>query len=219
MRELPCPPTALDLPVTQIIRYVAQWYFLSGNITHRNSPSLTLPLSLISLHDAAFKAHDTYKVLATLHRKMNGTGWPRRGGWDSYLVRRSRVELDGGRVYGIKSKDGRVELLVLSCNKVYGRIPPTIARLESLKCINLSDNHISGPIPVELGSLLQLQTLQLQGNNLRGIYVRATLFHHLGIVQRSRLCSMMEPRPPVGTRSGRHWVSLPCEVASPVIAG
>lgn len=56
----------------------------------------------------------------------------------------------------------------MSANSVCGRIPPTIARLESLKYINLSDNHISGPIPVELGSLLQLQTIQLQGNNLRG---------------------------------------------------
>lgn len=114
------------------------------------------------------KAHATYKVLATLHRRMNGSGWPRRGGWGSYLVRRSQAELDEGRVYGVKSKEGAVELLVLSSNNVCGRIPPIIAKLESLKCINLSDNHISGPIPVELGLLLQLQTLQLQGNNLRG---------------------------------------------------
>lgn len=102
---------------------------------------------------------------------MNGTGWPRRGGWDSYLVRRSRAELDEGRVYGVRSKEGSVEYLILSSNNVCGRIPPTIARLESLKCINLSDNHISGTIPVELGLLLQLQTLQLQGNNLRGTIV------------------------------------------------
>lgn len=114
------------------------------------------------------KAHDTYKVLATMHRRMNGTGWPRRGGWDSYLVRRSRAELDEGRVYGVTSKEGSVEQVVLSSNNVCGRIPPIVARLEAIKCINLSDNHISGPIPVELGLLLQLQTLQLQGNNLRG---------------------------------------------------
>lgn len=83
------------------------------------------------------------------------------------------MELDEGRVYGIKSKEGRVELLLMSSNNVCGRIIPTIARLESLKCINLSDNHLSGPIPVELGSLLQLHNLQLQGNNLRGVFVQA----------------------------------------------
>lgn len=99
---------------------------------------------------------------------MNGMGWPRRGGWGSYLIRKSRAELDDGRVYGVKSKEGSVELLVLSSNNVCGRIPAIIARLASLKCINLSDNHLSGPIPAELGLLLQLQTLQLQGNNLRG---------------------------------------------------
>eukprot|EP00903_Cladosiphon_okamuranus_P022077 g20303.t2 len=131
------------------------------------SPATKMSRKYLKLFAPSNSAHDTYKVLATVHRRMNGTGWPRRGGWDSYLVRRSRMELDEGRVYGIRSKEGRVELLVLSSNNVCGRIPPTIARLESLKCINLSDNHMSGPIPVELGSLLQLQTLQLQGNNLR----------------------------------------------------
>ena len=99
---------------------------------------------------------------------MNGTGWPRRGGWDSYLVRKSRAELDDGRVYGVKAKEGSVELLVLSSNNVCGRIPVEIARLSSLTGLDLSNNHISGPIPAELGLLLQLQTLQLQGNNLRG---------------------------------------------------
>lgn len=100
---------------------------------------------------------------------MNGTGWPRRGGWDSYLVRKSRSELDDGRVYGVKSKEGSVEVLVLSSNNVCSRILPEIARLSTLKHINLSDNHISGPIPAELGLLLQLETLHLEGNNLRGI--------------------------------------------------
>lgn len=133
-----------------------------------------------------FKAHNTYKVLATMHRRMNGTGWPRRGGWDSYLVRRSQAELDQGRVYGIKSKEGRVEHLVLSSNNVCGRIPPILAKLESLRGVNLSDNHISGPIPVELGLLLQLQMLQLHGNNLRGgmgvllaVHRVPTSWHHL----------------------------------------
>ncbi|CAM9494503.1 unnamed protein product, partial [Ectocarpus fasciculatus] len=131
------------------------------------SPATKISRKYLKLFAPSNSAHDTYKVLATLHRQMNGTGWPRRGGWDSYLVRRSRAELDEGRVYGVRSKEGSVEYLILSSNNVCGRIPPTIARLESLKCINLSDNHISGTIPVELGLLLQLQTLQLQGNNLR----------------------------------------------------
>lgn len=116
----------------------------------------------------SIQARDTYQVLAALHRRMNGIGWPRRGGWGSYLIRKSQAELDEGRVYGVKSQSGSVELLMLSSNNVRGRIPAMIARLGSLKCINFSDNHISGPIPAELGLLLQLQTLQLQGNNLRG---------------------------------------------------
>ncbi|CAM9121074.1 unnamed protein product, partial [Scytosiphon promiscuus] len=131
------------------------------------SPATKISRKYLKLFAPSNSAHATYKALATLHRRMNGTGWPRRGGWGSYLVRRSQAELDEGRVYGVKSKEGAVELLVLSSNNVCGRIPPIIAKLESLKCINLSDNHISGPIPVELGLLLQLQTLQLQGNNLR----------------------------------------------------
>lgn len=72
-------------------------------------------------------------------------------------------------MYGVKAKDGSVELLMLASNNVCGRIPASLARLESLKCINLANNHISGPIPAELGLLLQLQTLQLHGNNLRGV--------------------------------------------------
>lgn len=99
---------------------------------------------------------------------MNGQGWQRRGGWGSYLIRKSQAELDEGRVYGVKSKDGSVELIMLASNTVCGRIPAILARLTTLKCINFADNHITGPIPAELGLLLQLQTLQLQGNNLRG---------------------------------------------------
>lgn len=125
--------------------------------------------NFLILYLTTFQAHETHRILASIHRRMNGTGWSRRGGWDSYLVRKSRSELDDGRVYGVKSKEGRVEVLVLSSNNVCSRIPPEIARLSSLKHINLSDNHISGPIPAELGLLLQLETLQLEGNNLRGM--------------------------------------------------
>ncbi|CAM9557081.1 unnamed protein product, partial [Sphacelaria rigidula] len=120
------------------------------------------------LFSAAQSANDTFPVLAAVHKRMNGQGWQRRGGWGSYLVRKSQAELDDGRVYGVKSTDGIVEILTLSSNGVCGHIPPIIAKLGSLKCINLSQNHISGPIPSELGSLLQLRTVQLQGNNLRG---------------------------------------------------
>lgn len=124
---------------------------------------------------------------------MNGTGWARRGGWGSYLIRKSRAELDAGRVYGITSVEGSVRALVLSCNNVCGRIPASIARLESLKCINFSDNHISGSIPAELGLLLQLHTLQLQRNNLRG---EASLVPGIVVSFRSSMFPI-ERRPPL----------------------
>lgn len=114
------------------------------------------------------QAQDSYLVLACVHKQMNGQGWHRRGGWGSYLVRKSQAELNGGRVYGVKSDNGVVESLLLNSNNMRGRIPPILARLGSLKSMNFADNHITGPIPAELGLLLQLRALNLHGNKLRG---------------------------------------------------
>ncbi|XP_039169171.1 putative receptor-like protein kinase At3g47110 [Eucalyptus grandis] len=58
--------------------------------------------------------------------------------------------------------------LLLSGNRIRGRIPEVIANLFSLHLLSMDDNMITGNIPMSIGRLSNLQSLSLGQNNLTG---------------------------------------------------
>ncbi|XP_057464294.1 receptor-like protein 51 [Actinidia eriantha] len=56
----------------------------------------------------------------------------------------------------------------LSNNKLVGKIPTSLTRLENLLVLNLSSNQLIGEVPTSIGDLLSLQNLSLSSNSLSG---------------------------------------------------
>ncbi|KAM7268472.1 hypothetical protein ACFE04_010638 [Oxalis oulophora] len=56
----------------------------------------------------------------------------------------------------------------LSCNKLFGEIPPQLGNLSSILVLNLSHNNLSGPIPSTFGNLMTVESLDLSNNYLNG---------------------------------------------------
>ncbi|XP_015692370.1 probable LRR receptor-like serine/threonine-protein kinase At3g47570 [Oryza brachyantha] len=69
-----------------------------------------------------------------------------------------------------------LQFLGLTGNKLYGRIPASLANISSLSSILLGQNMLSGLIPESLGQITNLSTLDLSINKLSG-YVPATLYN------------------------------------------
>ncbi|XP_062095929.1 receptor-like protein 51 [Humulus lupulus] len=59
-------------------------------------------------------------------------------------------------------------LIDFSGNKLRGRIPSSINRLENLLTLNLSSNTFNGEIPTTIGDLISLKNLSLASNSLSG---------------------------------------------------
>lgn len=61
-----------------------------------------------------------------------------------------------------------LSILSLSCNKFYGSIPDSIAKISKLQQLSLSYNKFSGTIPSSIGSLRKLRRLRLSFNHFDG---------------------------------------------------
>jgi len=61
-----------------------------------------------------------------------------------------------GEWFGVRtdSTTGRVTRLVLPANKLTGRLPAELGRLDALEVLSLRENDLTGPIPPELGTHL-----------------------------------------------------------------
>ncbi|XP_076886226.1 receptor-like protein EIX2 [Bidens hawaiensis] len=57
----------------------------------------------------------------------------------------------------------------LSSNKLVGRIPEALTKLEALIGLNLSSNNFSGSIPKDIGDMKSLFSLDLSANELSGV--------------------------------------------------
>ncbi|XP_052202108.1 receptor-like protein 51 [Diospyros lotus] len=56
----------------------------------------------------------------------------------------------------------------LAGNKLRGKIPSSLTRLENLQFLNLSSNELEGEMPSSFGDLLSLQNVSLASNSLSG---------------------------------------------------
>ncbi|EXB53497.1 hypothetical protein L484_005927 [Morus notabilis] len=84
-----------------------------------------------------------------------------------------RVVLTGNRVYGripdIVGDLVNLEELTLSRNQLSGEIPLSLARLKNLKVLDLSHNFLSGKVPPSMGiNQSELLKLDLSSNGLSG---------------------------------------------------
>ncbi|KAM1702919.1 hypothetical protein ACFX1Q_028226 [Malus domestica] len=61
-----------------------------------------------------------------------------------------------------------LKVLSLVSLRLWGPLPPSLARLSSLEILNLTSNYLSGAIPPHISSLVNLQTLILDRNNFTG---------------------------------------------------
>ncbi|GKV51209.1 hypothetical protein SLEP1_g57878 [Rubroshorea leprosula] len=67
-----------------------------------------------------------------------------------------------------KKHQGRVTVLNLASQKLFGSIAPHIGNLSFLREVNLSSNSFTGEIPPQIGRLLRLRYLDLDYNNFQG---------------------------------------------------
>ncbi|KAA8533293.1 hypothetical protein F0562_033175 [Nyssa sinensis] len=61
-----------------------------------------------------------------------------------------------------------VNIINLSSNNLWGKIPEELTNLSTLGTLNLSRNHLTGSIPEKIGGLQRLETLDLSSNHLSG---------------------------------------------------
>eukprot|EP00438_Fugacium_kawagutii_P036845 Skav204455 [mRNA] locus=scaffold1298:375227:378917:+ [translate_table: standard] len=64
--------------------------------------------------------------------------------------------------------DGQIVALHLPAQRLSGKIPPELGKLQSLERLILSSNRLTGEIPPELGQLKKLSELDLRHNRLTG---------------------------------------------------
>ena len=119
-----------------------------------------LPLTLEILGAAlALPAHAVQAneadslVLAELYRATDGDHWHDRAGW---------LQAPVADWAGITlNRDGRVDSIDLSYNRLHGFIPPALGQLEDLAKLDLFHNKLHGPMPRELSRLTSLRVLRL----------------------------------------------------------
>ena len=84
------------------------------------------------------------EALVALYNATDGENWDESNNWLS--------DLPLGEWHGVTTnRDGRVTLLGLGTNYLYGEIPAELGSLSNLTALDLTTNYLSGEIPAELG--------------------------------------------------------------------
>ena len=100
-------------------------------------------------------------ALVVLYNATDGPNWANNGDWLSDRPLREW--------FGVfPDRDGRVQYLDLSWNRLSGEIPAELGNLASLETLYLRENDLSGEIPPQLGNLSNLKVLSLNSNRLSG---------------------------------------------------
>ncbi|MGE5341218.1 MAG: leucine-rich repeat domain-containing protein [Candidatus Omnitrophota bacterium] len=109
-------------------------------------------------------------ALIALYHNTNGDGWINKSGWKTPPLDTDGFARPGteGSWYGVTLSGNHVRLLVLPSNRLVGKIPQELGRLEYLKELVLNNNQLSKTIPYQLSNLGQLTRLCLQYNKLSG---------------------------------------------------
>ena len=111
-------------------------------------------------------------ILVALYEATDGPNWINSENWltDAPLGVWHGVTTDAfGRVVSLDLAgrwDREAERVVE--HGLFGKIPPALGNLTSLRELNLRRNDLTGPIPPELGNLTSLEELHLDGNDLTG---------------------------------------------------
>lgn len=100
-------------------------------------------------------------------------GWKNKVGWDREEVSRMHLEArrffeDISNWFGVGVENGRISHLRLNCNRLRGKLPAELWRLEHVLELNLSGNEIQGAIPTSVSKLSSLTWLDLSSNQLDG---------------------------------------------------
>ncbi len=109
-----------------------------------------------------------FSALKTFYDSLNGaawttkTNWPTSGGWPT-----SATATQMGTWYGITVLANDISQISFNNNKVIGKIPVAIARLNSLSVLSLINSKITG-LPAELTSLKNLSNLTMNACQLTG---------------------------------------------------
>ena len=131
----------------------------------RTYGSVTITASVGTVSDTAWlevpkPLTADHAALLALYHATDGDRWDTRYGW---LTDRPLQDW-----YGVITRGGRVDFLILSLNNLVGSIPPELGNLTELRYLALGFNSLEGSIPPELGNLEKLRLLGLSVNNLVG---------------------------------------------------
>lgn len=110
-----------------------------------------------------------FAALKDLYDSTSGGGWTKKTGWPTagnWTTNITAAQMDAW--LGIVVENGDIMGISLPTNKLTGKIPASIARLASLKTLDLHENKLGGMIPAAITSLVNLKSLILYDNLLTG---------------------------------------------------
>ena len=100
------------------------------------------------------------EALVALYQSTNGSAWTDNSNW----LQSTTV----GDWKGIRLDNGRVRIISLNNNNLYGTLPDAIGTFVNLEYLTLSMNNLWAEIPSSIGQLINLTTLYLTTNYLSG---------------------------------------------------
>jgi hypothetical protein len=81
---------------------------------------------------------EEFRILSEFYKQMNGKNWKKKTNW-----LRGRTSADMANWYGVVVRNGDVSEIHLDNNKLLGKIPKSIYRLDALVSLSLSGNMVS----------------------------------------------------------------------------